>query len=429
MIYALGQVSGGHFNPAVSLAFGLLKELDWSTVMLYWIAQVAGGISAAMWYFALFDLSATLRPTFPTFLACVAELFFTFMLVFVVLSCTVSKMNNPAHDPNQFYGLAIGFVLIAGGYAAGGISGAIFNPAAAIGIASFDPASWGLCVLYVAIELLAAVLAVGAFWVVHRLSERSEEVSLLSKCVSEWLGTFSLVLTVGLQLVVNDYTKAKWWAAAAALMCMIYSLAPISGANLNPAVTVAVMLRGKLPVQDALAYILTQFVAGGCAGVLFEVFHLNGGAQKDAKITFPANDGKATPLAGAMAEMLFTFVLAFVVVAVATARPMVSKTRHSNFAAFAIGSAVTAGGFAIGLISGGELNPALSLGILLQDIADQAIKGGASPAYGRCSLYMFAELVGGVLAGAFYFVAYLHEYHEEKGLSVHGEPSSSPEAA
>merc|ERR1719198_624194 len=134
MIYALGQVSGGHFNPAVSLAFGLLKELEWSTVALYMIAQLAGGIFAGLWYTALLGQSLPLQPAFPTILACAAEFIYTFMLVFVVLSCAVSTRNNPADDPNQFYGLAIGFVIVAGGYAADGISGAIFNPAVSLGL-------------------------------------------------------------------------------------------------------------------------------------------------------------------------------------------------------------------------------------------------------------------------------------------------------
>merc|ERR1719183_1875954 len=80
------------------------------------------------------------------------EVLYTFMLTFVVLNVACAKAN----EYNQYYGLSIGFVIVAGGYAAGGISGACFNPAVAIG---FDVSSsperatgWSLC--WAAAELL-----------------------------------------------------------------------------------------------------------------------------------------------------------------------------------------------------------------------------------------------------------------------------------
>lgn len=208
---------------------------------------------------------------------------------------------------------------------------------------------------------------------------------------------------------------------------MIYSLALISGANFNPAVTVAVMVRGKLTFHDAAAYVLTQLIAGCCAGLLFEAFHLSGGPEKEVSIFFPTTTLK---LEGAMAEMLFTFVLAFVVVSVATVKPAVSKTSQNNFAALAIGSAVTAGGFAVGLLSGGELNPAVSLSILLGDIVHQVVKGWPDPPeYDRCGTYMFAELAGGVLAGSVFFITHLHEFHEGNRTSDDDRTSSAGSSA
>merc|ERR1719158_173456 len=75
----------------------------------------------------------------------VVEALYTCMLCFVVLNCAASIRNNPPDNGNQFYGLAIGFVIIAGGYAAGPISGGAFNPAVALGI---DISSAGLGVFW-----------------------------------------------------------------------------------------------------------------------------------------------------------------------------------------------------------------------------------------------------------------------------------------
>lgn len=423
MIYALGPISGGNFNPAVSLALGLLKELDWATVQLYWVAQIMGGFCAGIWYSALLDQALPLQPAFPTIFACIAEVIYTFMLCFVVLSCAASKKNNPRDDVNQFFGLAIGFVIVAGGYAAEGISGACFNPAVAIGIASFNGASWGIAALYTLCELFAAALAFGTFRLVHGASEEGWEPSLASKCVSEWLGTFLLVLTVGLNLCTSSVATA--WCAAAALMCMIYSLRHISGANFNPAVTVAIWLRGKHAGVVAMAYILTQFFAACCAGLVSEVFHLNGGLAQDTRISFPIN---ATMLEGAGAELMFTAVLAFVVLSMTTATPSVSRTSTNNFVALAVASCVTAGGFAIGTLSGGELNPALSLSILLGDSVHQAIrpKSGVAPAYFRCCIYMLAEFIGGILAAGMFFVIHTHDVKQYDNLYGENPDDAAP---
>merc|ERR1719420_1635743 len=99
---------------------------------MYTAVQVLGGICAGFSYFALFKNVFNLAPGagFGWWEAMLVEVLYTFMLCFVVLNVAATK----ATSGNQYYGLAIGFVIVAGGYAGGGVSGGAFNPAVAFGI-------------------------------------------------------------------------------------------------------------------------------------------------------------------------------------------------------------------------------------------------------------------------------------------------------
>merc|ERR1719262_1258164 len=133
-IYALGGVSGANFNPAVSFTLACSNVLPWVTAGIYMVVQLIAGIFAGLSYLALYGDSFNLAPAgnYGAMQAGMAELLYTFMLCFVVLNvaCSVKSGNCP----NQFYGLAIGFVIVAGAYGAGNISGGCFNPAVAMGI-------------------------------------------------------------------------------------------------------------------------------------------------------------------------------------------------------------------------------------------------------------------------------------------------------
>merc|ERR1719171_1897100 len=231
-----------------------------------------------------------------------AELVYTFMLCFVVLNCAASTKNNPPEDGNQFYGLAIGFVIVAGGYAAGNISGGCFNPAVALGI---DISSAGLGVfwgfVYTGYELVGAAVAAGLFRVVRPDDfGGSAEYSLSTKLVSEFIGTFFLVLTVGLNVLGKS--AGPVWSIAASLMSMIYALGNCSGAHFNPAVTVAILASGRNLISggDAAAYIVTQIVGGICASFTYAAMHHGA--------TFALSPGKGFNFGhAAMAEIVFTF--------------------------------------------------------------------------------------------------------------------------
>lgn len=131
MVFATGHISGAHLNPAVTLAVWIRGKMDTSDLPGYWIGQIAGGVAAA--YLVLFmkgNPAVTpmhfASPTMPF----IAEFLGTFALAFVVLNVATAKANSN----NSFYGLAIGFTVVAAVFALGDYSGGAFNPAVAIGI-------------------------------------------------------------------------------------------------------------------------------------------------------------------------------------------------------------------------------------------------------------------------------------------------------
>jgi len=402
-IYALGGASGANFNPAVSVALGLAGKMDegWKQVGAYCGVQVAAGLCAAGAYSALFGSTFNLGPTknHAWWQAMLCEMLYTFMLVFVVLNTAASKKLG---GKNQFYGLAIGFVIVAGAYGPGAVSGGCFNPAVAIGIDAISAGmGFGWCLLYTAFELLGAGLAVG-FFKAMRPEESSEEdapasYELPSKLLGEFLGTFILVLTVGLNVLGNS--KAAAFSIAASLMCMIYAIGDVSGAHFNPAVTVAITCRGKISGKEAALYIVTQLIAGFSAAMMYEAVH--------SAVTFRLGPGEGFGWSEvATAETVFTFVLCFVVLCVATTE----VNPAPQLTGFIIGSCVTVGGLAIGKISGGSLNPAVSIGIA----SARKLLGGGSFMPGV--YYVGFEVVGGLIAAGVMQAAYPEEFvtKEEK---------------
>jgi aquaporin Z len=388
-IYSLGSVSGANFNPAVSLALYLNKTPDFgaSKMAAYMVSQVLGGICASLTYLAVHGKAFNLQPGegFTWMGAAAVEILYTFMLCFVVLRAAVSPMN-PAN--NEYFGLAIGFVIVAGGYAAGWISGGAFNPAVAIGI---DLASAGegmyYCGLYTIFEFIGAALAVGANSIVEDGSSASTTVK---NFVSEFLGTFFLVLTVGLNVVGGSAAPAL--SIGASLMCMIYALGGISGAHFNPAVTLALVICGKEKAENIPLYMASQVIGGLAAAAVF--VSLTGGS---VELKPGADYGWG---AAAFAEIVYTFVLCFTVLNVATlsGAHLTNGGKAAQIYGLAIGFCIVVGGYAIGAVSGGSLNPAVSIAL----DTSSAMKGGS---FMNCLAYSAFEFIGaGAAAGAFMVV-------------------------
>jgi aquaporin Z len=206
--------------------------------------------------------------------------------------------------------------------------------------------------------------------------------ALQRKLVVEFIGTFFLVFTVGTATAkINPSSPIAPLAIGSALMVMIFAGGHISGGHYNPAVSTGVMIRGKLPREEWIPYMVAQLVAGVIGGLLASVV---AGHQSAGSLS---GTGKVL-----IAEFLFTFALVYVVLNVATAR----ATEGNSFYGLAIGFTVLVGAFAVGGISGGAFNPAVALG--------QIVHGAVALKY--IWEYWLAQFLAAVVAGRlFLFLA------------------------
>ena len=161
MIYAGGHLSGGHYNPAVTLAVLVRRRIGLRDAVAYWVVQFGAGLLASAVVRTFVDPARS--PTTAAMMlsghiltaAFVVELLFTFALCFVALNVATSKH----HPDNSFYGLAIGFTVVAGAFAVGAISGGAFNPAVSFGAAAMGLFAWRTLWVYVAAQTLAGIAA------------------------------------------------------------------------------------------------------------------------------------------------------------------------------------------------------------------------------------------------------------------------------
>ena len=162
MIYAGGHISGGHFNPAVTAGALVRGRIGIRDAVGYWIVQFAAGVVAAAVARAVVNPAVvkTLTPSGHALAAvAVVELLFTFALVYVVLNVATSKDQTG----NGFFGLAIGFTVVAGAFAVGGISGGAFNPAVSLGMATGGLFAWSTIWVYLVVQFGAGIAAGLAF--------------------------------------------------------------------------------------------------------------------------------------------------------------------------------------------------------------------------------------------------------------------------
>jgi aquaporin Z len=198
------------------------------------------------------------------------------------------------------------------------------------------------------------------------------------KLLTEAIGTFFLVLTIGCTVILSGAAGSGIippLAIGSALMVMIYAGGHLSGAHYNPAVTLAVAIRGRLPKSEVLPYwvaqVLGALLAAGVATYL---------------VGSPTNAATAPVMVKALlAEFLFTFALAYVVLNVATAK----ANAGNSFYGLAIGFTVLSGAFAVGSISGGAFNPAVAIGAGVMGLIHLP----------SIWIHIVADLVGGLVAG------------------------------
>ena len=163
MIFAGGHISGGHYNPAVTLGVWMRGKCDTKDIVPYWVAQLVGALLAAV-IVKFFKGGAAITPGNPPVLAALlAEFLFTFALVYVVLNTATAKGT----EGNSFYGLAIGMTVMTGAFAVGNISGGAFNPAVALGISIMGLSAWTNIWIFWVSELIAGAAAAAVFKAVN----------------------------------------------------------------------------------------------------------------------------------------------------------------------------------------------------------------------------------------------------------------------
>ena len=181
----------------------------------------------------------------------------------------------------------------------------------------------------------------------------------MKKYLVEFIGTFFLVLTIGMTVVGGDpINHLPPLAIGAALMALVFAGGHVSGAHYNPAVTIAVWLRGRCAAGDVPGYLIAQIFGAVAASFLVLEF-------KGHPSVTPMNPSFGHAL---LAEFVGTFALVYVVLNVATAK----GTANNSFYGLAIGFTVMAMAFALGPVSGGAFNPAVAIGITIMGLAKAA---------------------------------------------------------
>ena len=206
----------------------------------------------------------------------------------------------------------------------------------------------------------------------------------MRKYLVEFIGTFFLVLTVGMT-VINPQGAGSLapLAIGSALMVMIYAGGHVSGGHYNPAVTLGVWIRGRCTTADAIPYMIAQVLGAVAAGFL--VLYMKGSGA-ELKV------GTPDVVKALIAEFLFSFALVYVVLNVATAK----ATAGNSYFGLAIGFTVVVGAFAVGPVSGGAFNPAVAVGVTVMKLA----------AVANIWIYLVAGFGGGAVAG--YLFRYLN---------------------
>ena len=196
----------------------------------------------------------------------------------------------------------------------------------------------------------------------------------MHKYLVEFIGTFFLVFTIGMSVIKPGIGDFAPLAIGTVLMVMVYAGGHISGGAYNPAVTIALWMRGRVAKLDVPGYIAAQVLAAVAAAIV--ALYLKGNVE------VAPLDLKVGP--SLVAEFLGTFALCWVVSNTATAK---ATAGNSNYG-LAIGFTVMAMAYAVGSISGGAFNPAVAVGITVMHL----VRGA------NLWIHLVADFAGGVAA-------------------------------
>ncbi len=210
----------------------------------------------------------------------------------------------------------------------------------------------------------------------------------MAKYLTEFIGTFFLVATIGFTVIAPGADHMAPLAIGAALMVMIFAGGHVSGAHYNPAVTLAVYLRGRCPAADIIPYWIAQIAGAAIAAMIVLFMKVNGNPM-------------VTPMEldvtkALVAEFLYTFALCYVVLNVATAKGTSGNPTYG----LAIGFTVLTGAYAVGGVSGGAFNPAVAVGAAMMGLQSMA----------NIWIFLVAELVAGAAAAVIFKVMHPQDH-------------------
>ena len=206
----------------------------------------------------------------------------------------------------------------------------------------------------------------------------------MNKYIIEFLGTFFLVLIIGL--------SQNPLAIGLGLAVLVYMGAHISGAHYNPVVSLAMLINNQIELKEFSFYLASQLL-GSVVATYFIMLLGN-----DFNVVSNTNDISSF----FVAEILFTFLLVFVILNVALNKNL----KGNQFYGLAIGLTVTAGAFAVGNISGGVFNPAVSFGPSLFSFIDPQVVGTNVSSSDFFIYYLISGTIGSVIASYLYKKVY-----------------------
>lgn len=203
----------------------------------------------------------------------------------------------------------------------------------------------------------------------------------MKKYITEIIGTFFLVLIIGL--------TGNPIAIGLGLAVLVYMGAHVSGAHYNPAVTLSMYINDQIDIKESGKYVASQLI-----GSVLAVYTLAELGQDSFSVVSKTKEIESFFIA----EILFTFLLVFVILNVALNKSL----KDNQFYGIAIGLTVTAGAFSVGDISGAVFNPAVSFGPSLMSFIDPQVVGDSIPSSDFFVYYFITGITGSVLASYLY---------------------------
>lgn len=212
----------------------------------------------------------------------------------------------------------------------------------------------------------------------------------MRKYLAEFVATFALVFVATAAVATNNMTNGSLGligiavASGLIVMAMVYATKHISGAHINPAVTIAMFITKKISATDSISYIIAQISGAVIASLL--ILNIFPAAVVDFNLGVTSLASEISSTSGTIIEAILTFILVFTIFGSA-----VDKRAPNGFAGFAIGTAVLLAILIGGPITGASMNPARSFGPALASghWADQAI-------------YWIGPIIGGIVAAMVY---------------------------